>query len=71
MNAALPIAQSPFFYLPTYTKIDVLQPKYENVTERVETKPASTKWVKKRADANCLSANPDDCLVWCLVETPA
>jgi Putative peptidoglycan binding domain len=27
--------------------------------------------VKKRADASCLSANPDDCLVWCLVETPA
>lgn len=29
---------------------------------------ASTKWVKKRADRNCLSANPDDCLVWCLIE---
>lgn len=28
----------------------------------------STKWVKKRADRNCLSANPDDCLVWCLIE---
>lgn len=26
-------------------------------------------WVKKKQDANCLSANPDDCLVWCLVES--
>ena len=28
----------------------------------------STKWVKRKADENCLSQNPDDCLVWCLVE---
>ena len=27
-----------------------------------------TKWVKKKADKNCLSADPNDCLVWCLVE---
>ena len=53
------------------TRVEVMQPKYETVTERVEIKPVSTKWVKKKADANCLSANPDDCLVWCLVETPA
>jgi hypothetical protein len=45
--------------------------QYETVTETIETAPASTKWVKKKADKNCLSANPDDCLVWCLVETPA
>ncbi len=31
---------------------------------------ASSKWVKKAADRNCLSANPEDCLVWCLVEIP-
>ncbi len=31
---------------------------------------AGTKWVKKKADKNCLSANPDDCLVWCLEEVP-
>ena len=36
-----------------------------------EVSPATTKWVKKKADKNCLSANPDDCLVWCLVEVPA
>lgn len=28
------------------------------------------KWVKKMADKNCLSADPNDCLVWCLVEQP-
>ena len=45
--------------------------QYETVTERVETKPANTKWVKRKADKNCLSADPNDCLVWCLVEVPA
>jgi len=29
------------------------------------------KWVKKRVDANCLSPNPNDCMVWCLVKTDA
>jgi len=33
--------------------------------------PASTKWVKKKADRNCLSSDPNDCMVWCLVEVPA
>lgn len=30
--------------------------------------PASLGWIKKRADKNCVSANPDDCLIWCRVE---
>lgn len=30
----------------------------------------STKWVKKKADRNCLSADPNDCLVWCLEDIP-
>ena len=38
--------------------------------ELEEISPASTKWVKRRAERNCLSADPADCLVWCLVETP-
>jgi hypothetical protein len=65
------MAVEPYIIEPAYTKIEVLQPRFEIVTERIETKPASTKWVKKQADASCLSANPDDCLVWCLVELPA
>ena len=55
---------------PAYSKIDVFEPQYETVTERLETKPAATQWVKKIADANCLGTNPEDCFVWCLVETP-
>lgn len=31
---------------------------------------AGQKWVRKSADRNCLSADPNDCLVWCLVEQP-
>jgi len=31
----------------------------------------STKWVKKKADKNCRSSDPNDCLVWCLVESIA
>jgi len=36
----------------------------------IQISTSSTKWVKKKADKNCLSANPDDCLVWCLVDVP-
>lgn len=27
-----------------------------------------TRWIKKKADGKCLSTNPDDCLIWCLVQ---
>ncbi len=37
----------------------------------IEIKASKTEWVKKKADRNCLSADPNDCLVWCLVEVPA
>lgn len=33
--------------------------------------PASTEWVKKKADKNCYSSDPSDCIVWCLKEVPA
>ena len=39
--------------------------------ERILIQPATTKWVKRKADRNCLSADPNDCLVWCLIEVPA
>jgi len=54
-----------------YTVIEKMPMQYETTTERIETSPATTRWEKKRADKNCLSANPDDCLVWCVVEIPA
>ncbi|MDF1695441.1 MAG: peptidoglycan-binding domain-containing protein [Saprospiraceae bacterium] len=41
------------------------------VDKEVIIEPASKKWEKKKADRNCLSNNPEDCLVWCLIETPA
>ena len=53
------------------TRIERVPAKYETQTEQIEVAPSSTKWVKKKADRNCLSADPNDCLVWCLVETPA
>ncbi len=53
------------------TRIESRPAQYETVSERIQTAAASTKWVKKKADRNCLSADPNDCLVWCLVEVPA
>ncbi len=44
---------------------------YETVTEQVKVSDATTKWVKGKKDKNCLSADPNDCIVWCLVEVPA
>ncbi len=32
--------------------------------------PSGQHWVKKSADRNCQSPDPNDCLVWCLVEQP-
>ncbi|WP_235292134.1 peptidoglycan-binding domain-containing protein [Portibacter lacus] len=34
-------------------------------------KEADQKWVTKGRDVNCLSSNPEDCMVWCLVEIKA
>lgn len=47
-----------------YKNIDNIE--HEEV--KVVYQEGSQKWVKKKADKNCLSADPNDCLVWCLVE---
>ena len=42
--------------------------------EEVEVKiiePATTKWERRKADRNCVSQDPNDCMVWCLVPVPA
>jgi len=39
--------------------------------EEIIVSPASSSWVKKKSNQNCKSADPEDCLVWCLVEVPA
>lgn len=49
-------------------------PKLEDVTlEKVtlEVKLTEKEWKKVKTTANCLSANPDDCEVWCQVDVPA
>lgn len=53
------------------TRIERELARYETQTERIEVSPSATKWVKRQADRNCLSADPNDCLIWCLVEVPA
>ncbi len=52
-------------------KLITVPAEYENVTETIEVSPATTVWVKRKANRNCLSADPNDCQVWCLVEVPA
>ncbi|MFK7969545.1 MAG: peptidoglycan-binding protein [Bacteroidia bacterium] len=49
----------------------IVPPVYETVTERIKVADATTRWEKGKKDPNCLSADPDDCRVMCLVEVPA
>jgi len=42
----------------------------EGEIKKVISQPASTKWEKKKANKDCVSADPNDCLVWCLVQVP-
>ncbi len=70
-DLAMTGAIMPYYTSVASVELERIPMQYETTTERVEVSPASTKWVKRKADKNCLSANPDDCLVWCLVEVPA
>ena len=55
-----------FYYRYTGQQTDL-----EGVEETIiMIEGSNKKWVKKKADRNCLSANPEDCLVWCLVDVP-
>jgi hypothetical protein len=49
---------------------DELEENVDVEVREVVIEKGQTKWVKKKADRNCLSSNPDDCLVWCLIEIP-
>lgn len=51
-----------FVYTGNETEEDV-----DLIEKEIVIQPATTKWVKKMADQNCLSADPNDCMVWCLV----
>ena len=56
-------------FIPIYTGTDTKQDFVEK--QKIVISEATTKWVKRKADKNCLSDDPNDCLVWCLVEVPA
>ena len=56
---------------PEGTRLEAVPAVYDTVTETVEVSPATTKWEKREGDESCLSANPEDCRVWCLVDVPA
>ena len=63
------ILQSTTIEALVYTGIDTDAPTVQLVTDIIS--PAGgTKWVKKKADKNCRSRDPNDCLVWCLEKTP-
>ena len=51
--------------------IEVADYLWEDEIFEIEVQAATKKWVKQKADKNCLSADPEDCLVWCLVDVPA
>jgi Putative peptidoglycan binding domain len=61
----------PYLVQTASIKVDRIPMSYETVTDRVMVSPVSSKWEKKRVDKNCLSVDPNDCLIWCLVEIPA
>jgi len=52
--------------------LQYVPPIFETITEQILVQPAATKWVKGKADKNCLNENdPEACKVWCLEEIPA
>ena len=56
---------------PQSTRTENIPAQYETIRQQKMVSPTTTKWVKGKADAGCLSANPNDCQVMCLVEVPA
>jgi len=58
------------FTFPIYYGDDIDIIESHTKTEIIEITPSTSKWVKKKADRNCKSSDPNDCLVWCLEEVP-
>lgn len=56
--------------LAVYTGDEALE-EVEVETREIIIKPASKEWKKKPSTRDCLSADPNDCLIWCLVDIPA
>ena len=55
---------------PASVRIETMAPVMKRVEERILIKPSHTKWVETKGDKNCLSSDPKDCIVWCLIEVP-
>ncbi len=53
--------------LPLYTEDNVID-DVELDTIDLQLQEGGSEWVKKKSNQNCYSSNPEDCLVWCLVE---
>ncbi len=56
---------------PQSTRTERIPAQYETIRQQKMVSPTTTKWVKGKANAGCLSADPNDCQVMCLVEVPA
>ncbi len=56
---------------PSEKKLEVVAETYTTVIETVLVAPPTTRWETGKVDPNCLSPNPADCRVVCLVEVPA
>ena len=68
-------AMAPDNHITETTSLSIYTGDTSDTDTNVESRtiilsPYSQKWVKKKANGNCQSKNPDDCLVWCLVEVP-
>lgn len=58
------------------TKKEVVEYIGDKTTEKVDIKeillsPAAKGWEKRMADKDCNSSDPEDCMLWCLVDVPA
>ncbi len=56
---------------PSEKRLEVVAETYTTVIETVLVAPPTTRWETGKVDPNCLSPNPADCRVVCLVEVPA
>jgi hypothetical protein len=54
-----------------HTRFDIREPEIRITSDRIQTRAPMTRWVITTADPMCLGANPDHCLVGCMVEIPA
>ncbi len=63
--------QVPVEIEPGHRLVEVLPMRYQLVPQNIEVRPPGRRWVRKKAAGGCLEADPEGCVVWCLVEVPA